>query len=203
MKKLLILIIGMFLFSGVSALDNQGTGTEGENFTFIQTCYDSTYITLLTIQFPNRSVEIINTNMTSMGGGSFQYNLTEIINGRYDLTGISDGCEKTFATYFEVTPLGFVTDITRGLISIGLLIILILFFVISLVGLFKIEDYKGKFALYWLCHLLIILIFFISWNLALGSLVSDSAISGIFKVMFYFSIFSVIPMMILSGAWIF
>ena len=132
-RILLIFIVGMFLLSGISALDNQGTGTEGENFTFIQTCEDATYITLSTIQYPNRSVEIINTNMTSMGGGSYQYNFTDILTGRYDMTGISDGCTNTFATYFEVTPSGFINKLGFYII------ILILSFGIIIFGYF-IED---------------------------------------------------------------
>ena len=108
MKKILLfLILGVFLINPIIALDNQGIGTQGKNFTFIQTCDDATYITLSTIQYPNRSVETINTNMTSLGGGAFQYNFTDTVIGRHDVTGISDGCEKTFATYFEVTNSGF------------------------------------------------------------------------------------------------
>ena len=126
MKKLLVLFIGIFLLSCISALDEQGVGKEGENFTFIQTCEDATYITLSTIQYPNRSVEIINTNMTSMGGGSYQYYFTDILTGRYDMTGISDGCTNTFATYFEVTPSGFINKLGFYIIililSLGIII---------------------------------------------------------------------------------
>ncbi len=111
-KLLLTLMIGMFLISFASALDNQGVGKQGENFTFIQTCDDATYITLSTIQYPNRTVQIINENMTSMGGGAFQYNFTDVVNGRTDITGISDGCTKTFATFFIITPSGM--SITSG-----------------------------------------------------------------------------------------
>ncbi len=112
MRKILLLtIIGMFLLSFTTALDNQGTGREGQNFTFIQTCNDATYITLSTIQYPNRSVESINTNMTSIGGGAFQFNFTNIVNGRHDVTGISDGCTKNFATLFEVTPSGNINNL--------------------------------------------------------------------------------------------
>jgi len=44
--------------------------------------------------------------MTSTGSGQFCYNYTPTEIGRYDFKGISDGCEKTYATYVEVTPDG-------------------------------------------------------------------------------------------------
>ena len=127
MKKiLLVLIMSVFFLSLTSALDNQGVGKEGENFTFIQTCDDATYITLSTIQYPNRTVQIINENMTSMGGGSYQYNFTDVVNGRHDITGISNGCTKTFATFFEVTQNG--TVLTTG--EAFLYVLIMVFFVL-------------------------------------------------------------------------
>ncbi len=101
-KLILVSFIFLFLFSFTTALDEQGKGFEGRNFTFIQTCSDATWMQLSTIQFPDRSIDIINTNMTSYGGGTFGYNITNTITGRYDVNGISDGCVKTFATYFEI-----------------------------------------------------------------------------------------------------
>ena len=201
-KILMFLMLGMFLISLTSAIDNQGIGIQGETFTFTQICNDATYITISTIQYPNRAVEVINTNMTSTGSGAFQYNFTDLVVGRYDVTGISDGCTQTFATYFDITPTGFSPNIARGIMGIGLLLILIIFFIFSLVGLFVIEDYKGKFALYWVCHILIVGITFIAWHMAIENLRNGNAIAGIFKVFFYVSTISVFPMVILSLAWI-
>ena len=105
-KLLIFIIIGLFLISLTTAIDEQGIGTEGKSFEFIQTCNDAIYITLSTLQFPNRSVVSINTNITTIDRGAFKFNYTNLVNGRYDLTVISDGCSKTFATFFEVTPSG-------------------------------------------------------------------------------------------------
>jgi len=179
-KLLLILLIGIFLFSGVNALDNQGTGTEGENFTFVQTCEDATYITLSTIQFPNRSVEIINTNMTSMGGGSFQYNLTDIVNGRYDLTGISDGCEKTFATYFEVTPTGSNFDTSQGITTFSLILVLIFITSVFLFFGIKVEYTPFKIFLVSLGVLFLMLTIGISVNTVKELMLVGSIFSATF-----------------------
>lgn len=125
----LFLMLGIFLINFISAIDDQGIGKEGSNFTFLQTCDDATYITLSTHQFPNRSVENINTNMTSIGGRAFQYNFTNVVNGRHDVTGISDGCSKTFTTFFIVTTTGFLLETSESIIYI---IILISYFILFL-----------------------------------------------------------------------
>jgi len=149
-KKLMVtIILGIFLISGVSALDTQGIGKEGQNFTFIQTCDTATYITLSTIQKPDRSVQVINANMTSTGGGAFQYNLTSLVSGRYDLTGISDGCEKTFATYIEITYNGVELKQSQSTIYIPLFLFLIFIFIITILGIKQLpssntQDEEGK-----------------------------------------------------------
>ena len=142
MKKQIgvILLLGIMFIAVLgltSALVDQGTVIQGQNFTFTQTCNDATYITLSTMQFPNRAVQLINTNMTSLGSGAYQYNITNTnAIGRHDLTGISDGCEQTFATSFVVTPTGIEFS-TSSSISYGfLLLILVLidflfFYIIS------------------------------------------------------------------------
>ncbi len=135
MKKIILsLMLCMFLISFISALDEQGVGKEGENFTFIQTCDDATYITLSTIQYPNRTVQIINENMTSMGGGAYQYNFTDVVNGRTDITGISDGCTKTFATFFEVTPSGIILTSGGSIVYLVLISGSLFLFVLCLWG---------------------------------------------------------------------
>ena len=108
-KILMTLIFGIILFSmtSVLALDSQGTFQQYEEVRIAQVCNDATYITISSIAYPNSTVAVSPINMTSAGSGEFYYlfNLTNDY-GRYDVRGISDGCEKTFATYFEITPFG-------------------------------------------------------------------------------------------------
>jgi len=111
------------IIGNVMALDEQGFGKQNQNFTFEQSCSNADYITIGTIQYPDRSSQLINANMTSVGGGVYQYNITNTSQlGRYDIKGESNGCEETFATYFEVTPSGFID--TLGLYLIFLIILM-------------------------------------------------------------------------------
>jgi len=119
-KILISFIFGIILFSmtSVLALESQGTFKQYEEVRIAQVCDTATYITISSITYPNSTVAMNNTNMTSAGSGEFYYlfNLTDKL-GKYDVRGISDGCEKTFATYFELTPFG----------ELGVLIFLIIF----------------------------------------------------------------------------
>ncbi len=108
-KILMVIMFGAILFSmtSVLALESQGTFKQVEEVRLTQVCSDATYITISSITYPNSTVATSQINMTSVGSGEFYYlfNSTNEF-GRYDVRGISDGCENTFATYFEITPFG-------------------------------------------------------------------------------------------------
>jgi len=109
MKKILfIFILGIFLIGIVSAsLDSLGTFKQNNQVRIAQVCSDALFINISSVTYPNSSVAISNIQMSSAGSGEYFYNFTDTIQlGRYDVRGISDGCEKTFATYFEITPSG-------------------------------------------------------------------------------------------------
>lgn len=151
-RNIYLIFILVFLVSFISAntLTQYKPQEVNEEFNFTQTCYDATYITLSTILTPN-STEIINTNMTSIGEGSFEYNYTPTQIGRYDFVGISDGCSNTFAIYVDVTPNGKTYDTGDSLIRI----FVATFFIIMMLGFYKFsksinfeswyEDIKKKY----------------------------------------------------------
>lgn len=108
-KILTLFLLGMFLlsFANVMALESLGTFKQGENVRISQVCNNANYITISSISNPDSSIAVNNTNMTFSGSGEFYYNFNSTLElGRYDIRGISDGCENTFATYFNVTPSG-------------------------------------------------------------------------------------------------
>lgn len=107
-KIFLIMLLGLFLIGNVFALTDLGTYKQGQAINITQICNEATYITLSSVSYPNSSIAIGQINMTSLGNGEFYYQFTNTSTiGRYDVRGVSDGCENTFATYFEVTPTGF------------------------------------------------------------------------------------------------
>jgi hypothetical protein len=127
-KLMLVMLLGMFLISFTSALDSLGTFKQNQQINITQICNDATYITISSVSYPNSSKAIGQVNMTSLGSGEFYIQFTNTsTNGRYDVRGVSDGCDKVFATYFEITPSGFVGTLGFYIIililSLGLIIL--------------------------------------------------------------------------------
>ena len=108
-KTYLILLMGLLLISAVAAeaVEELPPAKQGEDYRIKQVCQDATYINISSVTYPNSTFAFANINMTGAGSGEyfFDLNKTDAL-GRYDVTGISDGCTNTFATYFLVTPSG-------------------------------------------------------------------------------------------------
>lgn len=136
-KNFYTLFLLVFLVSMVSAstLPQYNSKQVDEEFSFCQVCNGATYINLSNIETPN-STEIINAGMSIVGEGSFCYNYTPTQVGRYDFTGISDGCSKTFAVYIDVTADGSTYDTGDSLIRIFIAI----FFILMMLGFYKITN---------------------------------------------------------------
>ena len=79
---------------------------------------------------------------------------------------------------------------------------LMILFILGIVGLFLVEHYIGKFALYWICHVLFIVGTFSIWQFNQGYALSFFGLVGVWKVLFYVSTFAVVPMVFISMAWI-
>lgn len=83
------------------------------------------------------------------------------------------------------------------------MIFLLALFILVVVGIFTIEHYIAKFALYWIAHILFVVGTFSVWQFNIGYGMAYMGLAGIFKVLFYVGIIAVLPMMIMSMVWIF
>jgi len=108
-KKYLIFFITILLIGLATAqLETFGTFKQNQAIRISQVCSDATYINISSVSYPNSSVAVSGIEMTSAGNGEVYYDFNSATAlGRYDVRGISDGCENTFAFYFDVTPSGF------------------------------------------------------------------------------------------------
>lgn len=126
----LLAVFGMAMVSG--SLDYQGVGIQDNNFTLTQVCSDATYINITTIQLPNREIISLNQNMLSLGSGSFAYNFSETNQvGRYDVCGVSDGCNSEFCFYFLINKRGKEIESSEAIIYIVLAIGVFILFALS------------------------------------------------------------------------
>jgi len=127
MKKVgcffIILIFGLFLINNVVGLEDLGTFERGEPIKINQVCSDATYINISSITFPNSTKAVTDVKMTEYANGAFNFTFhyTDDL-GRYDVVGISDGCEGEFATYFTITPNGRTFGDAEGLAALGILL---------------------------------------------------------------------------------
>lgn len=139
-KLILTMLLGIFLIGNVLALDSLGTFENGKTIRITQVCNDATYITISSISFPNSTTAITETNMTYLGSGEFYYEfLNTLTNGRYDVRGISNGCENTFATYFEITD----NSEMQKENYIGIALIILLGIIISIFIYMKLSRFFG------------------------------------------------------------
>lgn len=136
-KYFILIMMGIFLIGLTSAqLDSLGTFKQNSEVRIAQVCQDATYINISSISYPNGTVAVSGIQMTSAGSGEYYYDFTDTsLLGRYDVRGISDGCEKTFATYFEVTLNG--NKPAEGIVVVIFTIIFILIFGFGLIYFLK------------------------------------------------------------------
>jgi len=126
-----VLAIVVILIGTVSAtMDNSGVYKQNEDIYICQVCADATYINISSISSPTSEILIDNQEMSYTGTGQYCYNFTGINTdqlGRYDVRGISDGCENTFAFYFDVTSSGESFKDSQGIMILGEGLMIILF----------------------------------------------------------------------------
>lgn len=156
----------------------------------------------------------------STGSHTFEGDMEKDGNGiDYDLLinsgNFSDIGEHTYFIYcnstsaggdvkgtFMVTEGGVEFTEGRAILINGLLFLLVVFVFLSLFAMFMIENYIGKFTLYWISHVLLILTTFVAWQIGVDGVFSSLAITGIFRIMFWVLTVGVVPMIFLSVAWV-
>jgi len=137
MKKIILtLMIGICLISCVSPLNSLGIFKQNQDVRITQICSDATYINISSVTYPNSTVVISGIEMTGAGSGEFYYDFASTsLLGRYDVRGISDGCEKTFATYFVINYFGQELSPSQSTLYLGLLGILIFILFVNFWGM--------------------------------------------------------------------
>jgi hypothetical protein len=126
-KELFFSFMFIFLIGFISAVQpTLGVFRQNESVRVSQVCSDATYITISSIAYPNSTIALTATNMTYVSSGEYYYdfNLTTSP-GRYNVRGISDGCSKTFSTYFDITQTGTEPTTAQGGISVGIIILIL------------------------------------------------------------------------------
>lgn len=181
-----------------------GTFNQGSIVELTQNCADSTYSNITKIQLAKGNSTIFYQGQIGMTKNGDDYNASVTysnVRGQYLVYGHCDENGEKVSwryDYYIGEELNQGTSTFYGI----MLAILGVFFVMSLIGLFNTENPNGRLAFYWVSHILFIAIIFLAWDLSAEFLTQPNFIIGFFRIMFWISIISVIPMFFLSFFWI-
>lgn len=191
------------MFSFASAIDHLGTFSTNQNFELVQICDDCTEVNISNVQYPNGTLLNLNEVMTKTGY-NYNYTFSTDLEGdyKYSVCGDKTGGFKCETFTFNINEGGVEMTGGRSALTLGLLSLLVIFAVLSLFMVFKVEGYLGKFIFYWLSHVLMILVSFASWQVGVEGLLIGTALTGIFRILFWVLIIAVLPMILVSFAWV-
>lgn len=218
MKKPITIITCMILLIVVmnisASLDSYGTYKQGDNVRLVQVCYDATWINISSIAYPNSTVNVTNTPMISAGSGEFYYNFNDTSSiGRYDVRGISDGCERNFATYFFVTYTGEDLTVAKSISYVLIFVIsFIVFFALLIMGIYlpsgnnrnemtgyiiAVSNIKYlKLLFLGLAYMMAVFISYFSWMISYAYMDMDF-VSEILRIIFTILAVLVLPLFVL------
>ena len=204
MKKLFIILLGIFLFSfiiplGSSAIcSNNGLPTQQQDTTFdlIQQCDSCTFVNLSSVTFPNGTTLNYDLFMTKTGTTyNFTFNQSSDIGSYfYSVIGDKDGglIEETIC--FEITQTGRDLDTPQGIIIVGLFFILFLISIAFFYGGENTEYRPVKIFLTSLGWLFLMFIVGIAVNVVQQLLTVVATLEGTFSILYTL-------MLILTSAW--
>jgi len=206
LKKLLILLLFIVVISSVDAtVETLGTFEQGECLDLLQVGYGLTTCNITSVTYPNSTGAIGEVAMTKLGTEySYNFCLTDPL-GTYIVNGFcSNGTETVVWAYdFDVTPNGEIMTVGKALINIGLLSILIIFFIACIMFFIHGKNLLSKVSTIGLGYLLLIAITFISWNMASDFLSSVPFVPAMFRILFFVLMAGLFPLLLGGFAWYF
>jgi hypothetical protein len=200
-KAILWMLWVLFMFiclnsfaSAGSDPDSLGVSKQGECIDLYQICDDCTYVTLISVTYPNSTVVNLNTNMTKIGV-EFNYSWcgTDALGGYlYKVCGDKDNDFKCEVIEFTITPNGEELTTPKVITYVIILAFLVIFLLISIYMFinsgFQENTYKVKIKKLWwfgISYILMTPILFILWQITEQFLTSITIIGRIFSGLFY------------------
>ena len=168
-----------------------------------QICSNCTY-NYISVIYPNSTTALSETVMTKSG----VYYTYELCNksdalGQYIVQGVGnlDGINQTWTYDYYITPNGESTDTGTSLTYLSLLGLLIVLLGICVLFFLDIPNPLMKVTMVGVGYLLLISIFFVSWQMSLSLLGSADFLSTFLKLMFYITMWGALPILLGFLAW--
>jgi len=144
---------------------------------------------------------LYNEYAMTQNGAVFEMNLTTTdteTNGEYQfsVSCTQGGRSSSKNLIFFVTPNGEQPTTSKGMMYLGLLTILLIFFGFSLYGGKEAESIVGKSAFFLVAYLIFVGINFIAWNLSLDYLTSAPFFASFFRIFWLFLMYAFFPLLL-------
>jgi len=209
MKKILILILGMFLILTVSQLGfvnadgSLGTFKQSDCIELYQYCNNCTYVNLTRVQYPNGTIITINSVMEK---DDVDYNYTYCNTSDlgiyyYTVKGDKDGEVNTERMSFEITPTGKDFGEKDSISALGILFgALIVAFLFMFIG-FKMSDNPKLIPLsfFFVVLALILIIYSLFLGYTIGNnIIGDAAFSETASTIFVSFLWLIVGVAIIS-----
>jgi len=209
-KLFLILLIFSFLITNVAASQvNLGTFKQGEDVTLLQICGTCTFNNITSVVLPNSTHLQLDASLTKRGPEfSYIFNQTDL-KGVYLVNGFGDlaGTDSAWAYTFTITTTGHEFNNSKSIFYIGVMGILVFFFIITLIAIkflpdrSETNDQGSIMSINSLSHLKLVfggvawgiltMINFLAMNVASAYLETELVVS-IFRVLFTFNMVGLI-----------
>lgn len=180
---------------------------KGNCIDLVQADRNSTYQTIVSVQLPNKQISLIDKNMTSLGGGYYNYSYcnTSYV-GKYFVNGYDN--DEQWAYDFIVTNNGTEYTTAQSITYIFVLLLSVGLFILCFTWAWNIEtgnirnsdgeimavNYKKHLKLFLvvMCYMVAMWVFFVSWNITLGYL-DLPAVASFFRFLYTFMLAMALP----------
>lgn len=207
MKWNFLFFIGIFMifFIGVIGATDLGTFPQNSCVEIIQPCANCTYSNLSAVTYPNGSFSLLGEYAMDQNGSIFNYSYcgTSTIGSynfvtHYDQNGVDTVSEKN--TFF-INPTGENPSIASALLYVGLIVILVVFFILILFYGLNTDNIIGKTFSIGFGYLFATGISFIAWQVALNFIYSSPFLIDFFRISFIVLAIGFFPLIIILFAY--
>lgn len=183
----ILILLLMFVSSVHAQQESLGTFQQGDIIQLGQICANCTYNNITSVYVQGEFNVLLSNVEMQKSGTEYNYTFNETNrNGVYVVKGVGDpdGVPTIWIYNFEITPNGEISTEANAIFYIGLLALLVIFFILFVYFGISTDHIWIKAASWGFGYLLLIGISFISWNMAADFLTSSPFLVEFLRVTF-------------------
>jgi hypothetical protein len=195
----------MILFTGFTGAIDLGTFPQDSCVQIVQSCANCTYSNLSTVTYPNGTFSLLGEYAMTNNGTIYNYSycLTSATGSYNFITHFDEnGVDKVSdRNSFSITPSGESPTIAGAVLYVGLLIVLLVFFILILFYGLNTDNVVGQTFSIGFRYLFLIALFFVAWQVALNFIYSSPFLIDFFRISFFVLMIGFFPLLIILFAY--